>query len=406
LRLNLADIFLPFIGLFILSSIISKRTKLPIFPVKHIYLWLIILSALFFAGLFNAFLTYGELNKWAVTNKFCGWFVLTAYFLMGAWLIQNSNCRTFDNYLKITFYFCFLVTVISLLAAIMLHYGWVIDNFNNNIPMEGLMANKNAYILWVLCLLGLGTLLSPKVISLKIICFFWFLLPMTFIFTGARAGYIAFALILPFLIYFNGFKHMTRPIIAFILGILPLIIIANTAPLRINSLHWVQFDFIDHFGDAISGHSVEELDKAMSHNGDSLRLRLIYFAKDMIEQRPIIGNGLGSSVFEQEKEWGSFVNVIDSTPLWVAAEFGVLGLCIFLAFYFILLKYFWQNQQSKSDPFYQKLCQSIFLMMILFAIMSVFHEIFYTRFMWFFIGLGLAYPVLSKSDKSASSETS
>jgi O-antigen ligase len=103
------------------------------------------------------------------------------------------------------------------------------------------------------------------------------------------------------------------------------------------------------------------------------------------EGAPVFGSGLGVFM-TRSPEWLGHAQVIHSTPLWILAEFGLLGLAVFGGAFFVFARGAWKGRGN--------LPASGALMMLLgvFAVFCVAHEIFYQRLFWLVLGVLLAKP--------------
>ena len=89
---------------------------------------------------------------------------------------------------------------------------------------------------------------------------------------------------------------------------------------------------------------------------------------------------------------------VDCTPIWLLAETGAVGLLLFLGFYFFVMRALWRKMHDKEgiEAFF---AESVFVFLLLFGLMSLFHEILYTRYLWVLMGMGAA-SVLHNSSES------
>ncbi len=136
---------------------------------------------------------------------------------------------------------------------------------------------------------------------------------------------------------------------------------------------------------------VQEGPQTLEYPGDPIRLSIIADAKEMIAMNPAIGSGLGSMLLYQEQKHGKMINLIDCTALWILVEMGLIGLVLFAGFYIQSARTLCAAYKTDED-LSKAFRKSLFFILIAFTIMSLFHEIMYTRFIWFFLGLGLALP--------------
>ncbi len=395
LRFNLADTALPFIGIFILYSLISKTSLWPEFHIKNAYLWLFGIGVIFIASLVHGYILYDQWSNWGLVNKIIGWFILTSYFLLGGWLAHNTKPQQLLLFIKTALYFFITISTILCFAAILQQYGL----YKITMPLSGLMANKNAFIFLTLSLLSIATLFRGSLLSARLVYFFWFLLPIIFAYTGARAGLLAFPIlfILPFLTDFSK-ATWAKIVTAFILGALCIAIIQFSAPNFLRALETKYIFSVNH----VLKKSEETSKEIPLLAGDSIRLKILDTTFKTIKDHPILGAGLGSAKIKQEEQWGAFINIIDCTPLWLWAETGLVGLSAFLIFYALILRALWRNGRDKGhDEIRRKLSNGVLLTLLIFGVMCLFHEILYTRFLWFFLGLALAAPFKRAASNSA-----
>ena len=102
-------------------------------------------------------------------------------------------------------------------------------------------------------------------------------------------------------------------------------------------------------------------------------------------QAPVLGAGLG--VFhEKSQEWVGQPQVIHSTPIWILAEFGLLGGAVFGWAFVLPARH--ATRFGKSQPARRVL---LFLL-VAFAIFCLVHEILYQRIFWLVLGAVLAQP--------------
>jgi O-antigen ligase len=392
LRLNLADLGLPVIGLGIILSLLSKKSQWPEFYIPHTYLWLTGLGLILLAALMNSFFLYGELNHWGLVNKVIGWAVLSAYFLMGSWLARNTPSHYLLLFIKTAIALFVIIALFECIYMLIQSYTPKGTLPKKGLPISGLMANKNAYSFWALTLFTVGFFLRDKIKPGFLIPLMSFLFPLLFYYTNARAGFLAFIVMAILLFIFEKGKTGKTIVIGFFLGLLTTFTIIQTTPTStlFRGTQFVTAAQIQSIQEK-ENYSVPDYSTATSHKGDSIRLTVLRTTKNMILENPLFGSGLGSARYAQEKEWGEFVNLIDSTPLWLWAETGLFGMLAFLAFYLLCLKALWRkNHNPAEDLIHKQMAKAVFVILIIFGIMSLFHEILYTRFLWLFMGMALA----------------
>ncbi len=139
-------------------------------------------------------------------------------------------------------------------------------------------------------------------------------------------------------------------------------------------------------------------DAAFSRPADWIttdRLRSILVGIELFRAHPFIGAGLGSFI-DSEVRTGDAPLVIHSTPIWLLAEMGLVGLFVLAAPVF---RIFWTEIRRNTRDIPASL-----LVMIIggFAVMSLAHEMLYQRTFWLLLGAALARPgVMSALASSA-----
>ncbi len=403
LRLNLADLMLPFMGLFIAGSLLLHKSHWPVFQVQYIYVWLAGLALILLGALTHSYLLYGAVSQWAFLNKFCGWFVLCAYFLMGAWFVRNLPRKTIAGFFKIAVLF-FLVVFCICAIPLFLHYIHVIENPGIfEFPVAGMMANKNAFIFLFLSFFCLANLMPRDRFWGKAALIFWLLAPFAYALTFARAGLFIFPLLILFLWLLKADIPWRKSLLFISLGSLFIFTfnwmgVHNILGIsRIDGFHPHRNVAITDLQQVIGNPSTLTESKPpenINYGGDRMRIAIIQTSLEAIKDHPVIGAGLGSASIYQQQKWGKFVNIIDCTPLWLWAETGLIGLIAFLGFYFTCLITLWKNSAKTSfDPYVRSMLKAVLMIMIVFGGMCLLHEILYTRFLWLFMGMGIGLPL-------------
>jgi O-antigen ligase len=392
LRINLADIALPFLGIFILASTLLKRTKLPNFNIKHPIKWLVLLQCIFIAALFHSYINYQELIRWAFINKTIGFSILATYFLLGGWIANQIKEQQLHLFIKTLVYFFLLIMVLQTIDYSLYYLEIRSSTLFNHFPASGLIANKNTYFFLYLSILGLATF-NRSIIPSYILLLLYSLLPITLIFTGARTAIFILPLLLPALFFFTSKENKKIIILSLIVGILSVFVFMHFQKVRIPSFKTTNYQSFSIVKDYSAQADIQKSLNNLTYAGDKLRIELLKTTLTLIKENPIIGSGLGSIIKEEtSKDFPD--TIMDSTPLWLWAETGLIGLFVFLSFYFICLKTIYKNGFNKENSeTARNLNKSVLIIMLIFGLMCLLHELLYTRFLWFFMGLALAYPL-------------
>ncbi len=402
LRINIADFILPLSGIAILISLICQKSIWPNW-IKPAGYWLpILLVGVLTIALINGYFIQGQqLMKWALINKYFGWFIIMAYFAAGAWIASNLSPQALIKYFFIPFAVTALIILIGELS--LLYYirgtGATIPLFPNMMYLNGLMGNRNAFALLIICVLGMLYYLFKGKKNMAVLgAFFWFLMPMFLIFNSSRILFIAGLLALAiFLITdWRGFTKKCLPYL--FLGLIPLGIFFKITP---NKQYFdVTYRSTKSLVEYVQKQDDPEVAQLASNYGNDQRVTILKQAWSLIQTYPIQGAGLGSVLFFQEQEHGKPINIIDSSPVWVMTEMGLIGVFGFGAAYIAIIVALRRKIMFAATEEEKAIAQCAAFMVFAFSLFCLFHEILYTRFFWLILGLTLVSPLKIHLQKS------
>ena len=394
LRINLTDIIAPFAGIAILVTLLRRQSVWPDLKMPYIYHWLAALTLILGGALLYGWHLYGELSHWALVNKFCGWFILLAIMGLGAWIAANARRAQLELLLKITLYFLLafvlLETLVLSLQSFSSLQAWIPRNDFIATPIDGLMANRNAYSFLYVAVFAISTnfyFSNTPLIKPNYSYILFFLLPFFVVFNASRASWVTLALIFLIMAVLNW--HQKKKVFK-----LAACLLIGTAILALVLMDTQRRQEVNY----ISPRMLEILEGTPeTHAGDIMRVTIIKMAWPMVRERPLLGSGLGSAMIEQQRQTGAIINLIDNTSLWLLVETGVVGLLTFLGFYIVVTRNLFQRLKD-DDEFSKTLRQSVLYIIFGFTLMCLLHELLYTRFLWFFLGLALALPARMRQD--------
>jgi O-antigen ligase len=175
------------------------------------------------------------------------------------------------------------------------------------------------------------------------------------------------------------------------------VLLSSFYSIKIYSLRVNAIESLSHIDEIVSGDRLDKVASNITYHGDSNRLNILHHVSGMIKEKPFLGSGLGSVIITQVRETGSYIDLMDCTALWLWAETGVIGLLFFLTFYILCFRAIWKKAHNKDAPeFTQRFSMGAILMLLTFGVMSLFHELLYTRFLWVFLGMALTLPIVKK----------
>ena len=402
LRINLADFFLPAIGLYVLLSLMLHKTRWPAWHNKYTpHLLLAVFAALTIA-LINGYFYIGFWSSWALINKYAGFIILMCYFALGGWLITNFDReRIYRLFIQVfcgTFIITLALSLLDVLAQPYTKTSFWIGDFN----WDGLMANRNAYMVATAYTVILLLTYSLKEKQDRPLPFawpaaLWTILPTFVLYNASRTGWIAGAVVFCLYLLRAPKKFLTQILPFLIIGTALIYLIFNHISFGEikdnNQLHHL----IAVFQQPIEQQQNEELD----YMGDQKRYIALEDGMELYRQsNPLIGAGLGAYKPFQIKKRGAYIDLIDWSVLWLLTETGIVGLSCFSAFFILCLWIFYKEGIRNKSPFHTAL---LYFLLLTIA-MSFLHELLYTRFLWFALGLGMGENHLPANQEENSEE--
>ncbi|PZQ48910.1 MAG: hypothetical protein DI551_00850 [Micavibrio aeruginosavorus] len=391
LRVNLADIVAVLVAPIILLSLLLKNSQRPQWSVRRLYIWLAALTGILLLSLFHNYLNYGEVSRWALTNKVGGWLILMALMGAGAWIAANADRSFLQNFLTAFFFFFLIVSSVDIVVSVLRFYLNP-HEFKYLKPLDGLMANRNAFSMLFLC--GFSIAMTARLRKMKFIpsyfCYFLlFTAPLLLAMNGSRAGYIATCILFAVMAISqrDNLKEVLKIALLLLLGHIFSYGVLHSHQNKLKYLSGNTFELLEK-----SQISTEEAKENIRYRGDKIRITILEDARDMVKKHPILGNGLGSTMIYQREKHGKTIDLIDCTPLWLWVETGLIGLAAFSAFYFCAVRALLKRYKEEQDEIFKHFYLLCLYTILGFSIMCLLHEIMYTRFLWFFLGMALALP--------------
>ncbi len=397
IRISLADLILPFAGVFIGLELLTKKSDWPKWCMPNVYLWLAGMTGVLVLAGIHAYFLYGHIGTWAIGNKLGGWPVLIAFLLMGGWIGSNAKTTHIQNFIKVMLYFGLTVLAYQCFFAFLQSFesirpitGWY-KHIEYFIP--GLMKNRNAYAFLMLTIYGfvIFQFFAKKAfVPRYIINIYIALFPVFLTYNASRAAIIAAIIYIPLTIILN-FSNKKKIIKFSLLIALNSFLLLALLHDKGNAVALISHTPKEIFQEAKLGQSLSEIKENIEYSGDDMRLTVLEGALEIFKQNPVFGSGLGANLEYQERVHGKIINILDSTPAWLITETGIAGFLFFCAFYIFVVQAI--ILKLKHDDDFAKFIRLSSLFMILtFTVMCIFHEILYTRHIWFILGIALTLP--------------
>lgn len=361
ISVNLADLFAVLGGLIVLFSILQRHPpawRLAGFNIHIAACTVAITIALLFGA--------SEIGwtQWALINKYTGWFVLLAFLATGS----LSSTLDFDRIVR-----TFVITGCAVIAfSITEMMGSVLGIAAYNPFFVGFSQNTNAFAFQ--CLMVLCGALVVKANRELFIAMALAGLWLTLSRAGIATGIVVIATAATFV------RGSVRPILIGIIG--AFVIVAAVTSLL--TLSGAACD-IRSYTNCVPLPTFVESDPSI---GEHTLIAKKAFA--MFLNHPLFGAGLGVFIHDWK---GSYPLVIHSTPLWLLAEFGLIGT---LVFFVPIVRIF--AQEARSFRTNDVAGHLLILIITALSAMSILHEIFYQRTFWFLLGVAL---ILRTGDQRA-----
>jgi hypothetical protein len=392
LNVNLADpLVVIAAALFAIERVRARRLpewRLPLFN-GH----LATMTALIVFAFVRGWLDFG-ITTWALTNRLAGWFVLLAYLAAGALIVGRGGHAALTIVMRAFIGAVLAIGAFDLAIFALVRLGLPLPEEIVEPRLIGFAQNPNAFSLQlVLAIIAIIVCLERRVTQTLCLA-----LAFTALwFSGSRAAFIALGLIVPAALWMRslGFGRlraaaaMTAAAVAFV-DWLPEIVmaVARTIQIAIDAAASLMV------GTSITGEPFvltpppfSAFETIASGYGSSnvQRIASLEGGLAMFNDHPLIGGGLGAFIESYTRAHGVPL-VIHSTPLWLLAETGIVGLFIFLVPFLRVMKHE-IYQAGHGDP------ARTFLLLALpgFAAMAAVHDILYQRPFWLLIGAALAY---------------
>lgn len=374
-----ADIF-SLCGLFIAGPLILKEgLKWKFISIQNFFIgssFIVLYS--FFIGM-----TRWGFLPWAF-GKVIGWVVILGYMALGSLFVRQEGLRGLKRCVEIMSGVIGAITLYNMVQQWFLFTLRKFHLYHNS--MVGFVDNRNAFVMQLICIIILAhCLLDHKQSKMR-----WNmgLLLAGVCFTWSRSGhFIMGGLIIAGVL--SGRLHWR--LLCQYAWRATLIIAGYFGSHLLSVLDWSIF-----IAKTTSAYQ-DPLKKMMyfvvysSENSDHERWKTCREAYKLWSTYPIWGAGLGAFVIQEIKYYGKFL-IIHNTPLWLAAEGGIIAVCLGGTFLYKLLRQLW-HKHIRIIPTNQALLAIICTM----GIFSLAHEVLYQRIFFWCFGLLLAQRSTTKS---------
>ena len=315
-------------------------------------------------------------TQWALTGRLIGWLVILGYLSIGVLINKYMGklgvFRSIDTLISTAIVIIIFTTLMRWVAI----NGWF-DPGPITLNFEGFSGNRNSFAFQLLCCSMLLMSYSRNPNGGKRI--------NTFFISIDKENFIAIA---------NGFLLagivFTGSIAGFFTGII--MIIGFTLGGFINTklvvksvifcvILWILFEMV--FVDSNIPFSTYKLVESIDGSSNTERWKTITLGFQMWRESFWFGAGLGVFI-EKSPQWFNKPVVIHSTPVWVLAEFGIIGFTILASQIYWVVSTLYNRFPLKANH------RTIIILITMISIFGMVHEMFYQRIFWLILGICLS----------------
>ncbi len=393
LLFNIADLLLPFLGIYVAFSLLTQKSEWPIWQKPFGYWAPALMSLCIVFGVLNGYRLLGVWEPWSVFNKGIGWFVLMSYLMLGAWFAANYSSLIRQYFIQPFIIFLCVTCIIEMgLRLIVTHEIFPESVFfaEGRYPqVMGFMVNRNALAMLYCSSLALGSVFLTSNVELTRIenygfRLLWAILPLFFVMNGSRTILLIAVPLILFMLFKNWrlFLKQIAPLMLPSFMFMPLLNIAQ--------LNVLLEKYLGLLPKIAANESARAAELSVS---DSYRIKFITDGLQLYRQNPITGAGIGANKLYHLAEGEREQTVLDNSLIWVLTEMGPAALIAFFSSYLAMFLSLKNKIKQTMITWHSTFYLSVIFMMMVFGIFSLFHEVLYSRFLWVFLGLGLGLPI-------------
>jgi len=350
--------------------VLRVEGRLPAWRVAGLTWILALLTLVVLAGFLQGWLRVGP-SGWAMANRFAGWFVVLAYVATGALAALSGGQGGVFAVLR-AFVGAGVVVAIAELVSLKLAASGLIPSLRwDGLRASGFSENPNAFAFLLslavaVVLASGGRLLDAAPRTRWLVPLILGVLLAGLWFAASRAAFGAVGVVAVLLIVL-GDVPVGRVLAGGAVAV-ALVAVASVTGAAGESAVWPGLFDAD---------------------SDSERWRSVLGGLAMWRDHPLFGAGLGAFVATHTGADGKPL-IIHSTPVWLLAEFGLIGAAAFIgAFARVAWSVRPWRGQGGDDP----AGRVVLAALVVFAVSCAVHELLYQRALWLLLGACLALPV-------------
>ena len=392
-RANAADIFIAVLAPFILFAFFKKFTRLIAIAGPQLLILVIAASALLSFSFFRGYEVISGLSSWAAI-KYAGWYILLLYLALGVLIAVLAGSAGKERF-ALGFISFQIIVIFVYLATELSGHNW---SLNEGGRLTGFAGNTNAMALYLICNFAMAfAYLSRSDLSRRwriAVLMAAGILLAGILFTKSIAALFALVTVLLFALII----HVATP--KRLAQVLAVGLIFWIAPQVISGTHSLVVNVIDKLsGIIVTSTASDSGTRDAGRYKATVRVRMDGYriALAMWKEHPVFGAGLGVHLHRQSLDEKPEILVlqIHNTALWLLAETGLAGFLAMAGIFVVLFHKVWRLSRAPpgeldSGTWFQS---AVLLILIGWAVMSLFHELMYQRVIWLFAGMALTAQV-------------
>jgi glycosyltransferase involved in cell wall biosynthesis/uncharacterized membrane protein YbhN (UPF0104 family) len=394
INVNLAD---P-VAILALAAVLAHSINIrqfPIWRVPGLNMAFVAISLLIAFAFTRGVLEIG-VTQWALAARVIGWLVLMGYISIGYLIVSFIGQHGFRRFIET------LVGTAVIIIVFQVCVRWLsITGFDVVFPItanfEGYSSNRNAFAFQLLICSALMFAYSSPLIRMSRIASHRALLirnERARSATGA-SGIFELRLVIYSLlqglvllgVYYTGSVGGLITGIALLLSVFffkltdrRLVVMSVVISIALWGTPYLVLEISRLFDSEAVAHVTHMVGTAKSGDGSHvLRWATMTRGLELWWSAPLFGAGLGVFI-ANSISWADKPTVIHSTPIWMISEFGLFGLAIFLWAFYLLVRFLRTNGVNLPAN------RAIALMLLVFGLFCLIHEIFYQRIFWLVLG--------------------
>ena len=395
INLNLAD---PFAVLAIAAVSVQMlfSRQLPEWNNKYFNLALAAISLLLVFSFIHGWFYIG-ITQWAFTGRLIGWVVILGYLAAGYLITAHVGAHGQRRFSETMIATAAIIVILQVVLRFLDLWG-INPGVNITSYFQGYAGNRNAFAFQLLICLALlldydsvhgrKNQFTSKLKKKYYTPFFLAVILSGIFWTSSRAGVGVAILVLIGITISRLVNNRTLTVDKRTLSIGCFLTVALCVFVwLLSSVEILNEKIMSNVPSSMS-HLEHLFTNASTSNSNQERLLTFVYAIELWKESPVFGAGLGVFI-EKSSIWFERPLVVHNTFLWVLAELGIIGILVLLSTFFLMFKYAYKNRSLLP-------ARILLLVLIIFVLFSMVHEIFYQRIFWLVIGVVLAKPFSSK----------